>query len=286
MSDLKEGDYVIHKFNREYLGKLLIVQKGVSKIQIDDYGHFCWRRNCNLEKIEINMLAIIAVNNLGFIGKDNKLMWHSSADLQHFKTLTKKETGSRLLVGYNTYQTLPKVVQDRGALLDLRGEMCSPVTYIDDEVKGLYTIPVICIGGKKTYEKYCHLFTELHISHINDNGIGDCTFPDLSNLNPDCKIFNYHFDINRTRESFVLEFDDFTSVLWQQEGKYYNQFLNVSESSEREDSNTDIVSIVFKRISDGKFFEVEFLSGQDGIIEDEDFDGEFSEVFLIDGKYI
>jgi hypothetical protein len=50
-----------------------------------------------------------------------------------------------------------------------------------------------CIGGKRTYEKYCHLFTELHISHINDNSIGNVTFPDLSNLNKTCKIFNYNF---------------------------------------------------------------------------------------------
>ena len=50
-----------------------------------------------------------------------------------------------------------------------------------------------CIGGKKTYEKYCHLFTELHISHINDNQIGEIMFPDFKNLNPNCKIFNYYF---------------------------------------------------------------------------------------------
>ena len=53
-----------------------------------------------------------------------------------------------------------------------------------------------CIGGKKTYEKYAKYFTELHISHINDNQVGDTTFPDLKNLNKDCKIFNYYFEPN------------------------------------------------------------------------------------------
>jgi len=37
------------------------------------------------------------------------------------------------------------------------------------------------------------MFTELHISHIDNNDIGDVTFPNLSNLNPDCKIYNYNF---------------------------------------------------------------------------------------------
>jgi dihydrofolate reductase len=50
-----------------------------------------------------------------------------------------------------------------------------------------------CIGGKKTYEKYCKFFTELHISHINDNSIGDVGFPLLNELNKDCEIFNYYF---------------------------------------------------------------------------------------------
>jgi len=50
-----------------------------------------------------------------------------------------------------------------------------------------------CIGGKKTYEKYCQYFTELHISHIDNNSIGDIMFPDLRNLNPNCKIYNYNF---------------------------------------------------------------------------------------------
>ena len=50
-----------------------------------------------------------------------------------------------------------------------------------------------CIGGKKTYEKFCDVFTELHISHIDNNKIGNVTFPDLHKLNPNCKIFNYYF---------------------------------------------------------------------------------------------
>ena len=51
-----------------------------------------------------------------------------------------------------------------------------------------------CIGGKKTYERFAQYFTELHISYINDNSIGDTMFPDLRNLNPNCKIFKYFFE--------------------------------------------------------------------------------------------
>lgn len=52
------------------------------------------------------MRTIIARNNLGYIGLNGKLPWKSREDLLHFKQLTMNST---LLVGYKTYQTLPKL---------------------------------------------------------------------------------------------------------------------------------------------------------------------------------
>ena len=80
-------------------------------------------------------------------------------------------------MGYRTHQTLPNLP--------------NRVLIVDDRFKTVNHSDEWCIGGKKTYEKYCHMFTELHISHINDYTIGDVVFPDLSNLNPSCKIFNW-----------------------------------------------------------------------------------------------
>ncbi len=126
------------------------------------------------------MKAIIAVNNLGFIGKGDQLLWHNKEDLRHFKKMTKHST---LLVGYRTSEGLPPLPNRELIVVDRRD--MSTQHYEDAEW---------CIGGKKTYEDYCHLFDELHISHIDDNQIGDVTFPDLKRLKPDCQIFNYHFN--------------------------------------------------------------------------------------------
>lgn len=120
--------------------------------------------------------AIVAVNNLGFIGKGDKMLWHCKEDLQHFKKLT---DGCKLLVGYRTAKELPPL-KNRELIIDDRLlYRCFNIDW--------------CIGGKKTYEKYARYFTELHISHIDNNEIGDVTFPDLTELNPNCKIFNYYF---------------------------------------------------------------------------------------------
>lgn len=127
------------------------------------------------------MKAIIAVNEEGYIGLNGGLPWKCKEDLLHFKELT---MGSTLIVGYNTAQTLPKLTGRNLIVYDRN----SPTDGFGDDTW--------CIGGKKTYETLCHLFTELHISIIDDHTIGDTKFPDLSNLSPDCKKFFYKFSTN------------------------------------------------------------------------------------------
>jgi len=121
------------------------------------------------------MKGIIAVNKLGYIGVDNHLLWECKQDLNHFK---EKTLNQRLLVGYNTSLLLPPL-KNRELVIDIRNELITDVDW--------------CIGGKKTYEKYCEYFDELHISNINDYSIGDTMFPDLRKLNKECQVFTYNF---------------------------------------------------------------------------------------------
>ena len=130
------------------------------------------------------MKAIIAVNNLGYIGLAGGLPWQpNKEDFKHFKKMT---IGGSLLVGYRTFQTLPPL-KDRTIIQD-----APRLEFLD--LSKIHEIDW-CIGGKFTYEKYQTWFTELHISHINDNTIGDTLFPDfrlLGTIQP-CQVFNYHF---------------------------------------------------------------------------------------------
>lgn len=121
------------------------------------------------------MKAIIAVNNLNYIGLNGKIPWQSADDYKHFRELT---TGCTLLVGYNTAISLPKL-NNRTIIIDNENIDLEKIDW--------------CIGGTKTFEKYCYLFTELHVSHIDDDTVGDILFPNLEKLNPDCKIYNYNF---------------------------------------------------------------------------------------------
>lgn len=124
------------------------------------------------------MKAIIAVNNLGYIGLGSVLPWWSKEDFKHFKNMT---MGGKLLVGWRTAETLPPLPGRSTVVADIINDAAS---YSDCDW---------CIGGKKTYERFAPFFTELHISHIDDDTVGDTMFPDLRDLNKDCKIFNYYF---------------------------------------------------------------------------------------------
>jgi dihydrofolate reductase len=125
------------------------------------------------------MKGILGINNKGYIGLKGELPWRCSKDLEHFKRET---MGGKLLVGYRTAQTLPKLP---GREIIVYDKLDSTKDYASADW---------CIGGKDTYEKFCHLFTELHVSIINDDTVGDTMGPDLRGLNPDCVIFEYYFE--------------------------------------------------------------------------------------------
>jgi dihydrofolate reductase len=91
---------------------------------------------------------------------------------------------SKLLVGYRTSLSLPH--------LDAR----EIIVYDKFDISTDYNKADWCIGGKATYEQFCDRFTELHISHINDETEGDTMEPDLRNLNFNCKIYHYYFDVD------------------------------------------------------------------------------------------
>ena len=123
--------------------------------------------------------AIIAKNKKNFIGLKNQLPWKCKEDLKHFKELTK---GCKLLVGRKTFETLPKLP---GREIIVVGE-------------GYYSLkealdlePDWVIGGKKLYESVLYLCTELHISVIDDETVGDTLCPNMKDFKG--KIFVYNF---------------------------------------------------------------------------------------------
>ncbi len=62
----------------------------------------------NNPKNTVTLIAAASENNI--IGKDNKLIWHLSDDLKHFKDLTK---GHFVIMGRKTFESMPKALPNR-----------------------------------------------------------------------------------------------------------------------------------------------------------------------------
>lgn len=136
------------------------------------------------------MKVIIAVNKKNFIGKNNGLPWKCKSDLQHFKELT---MGGKLLVGRKTFESLPKLPGREFIVVG------TGYNTLDEALK---QNPDWIIGGKKLYESTIHLWTELHISVINDNSIGDVECPDLEQYKGYIKL--YYFDSDDKKPDNVV----------------------------------------------------------------------------------
>ena len=106
------------------------------------------------------VIAIVATGNSGEIGKDNALLWHIRAELQHFKQVT---LGNVLLMGRKTVESLPQPL--KGRIVVEFSKINILTTTIEAALnecswccdKWLNTDTIYVCGGEQTYksaEKY------------------------------------------------------------------------------------------------------------------------------------
>lgn len=130
------------------------------------------------------LIIIAAVDNKGAIGYHNRLLFHLSADLKHFKELT---TGHTIIMGRHTFESLPK-----GALPNRRNIVLTTQqgsTYSGAEVfssieealkhtsaeEKLYVI-----GGESVYRQTVDKADELNLTEIHHTAPhADTFFPKI-----------------------------------------------------------------------------------------------------------
>ena len=117
----------------------------------------------------------------GGIGKEGKLPWHISEDLQNFKKLT---LNSIIIMGRKTWESLPiRPLSKRRNIVLSRNEVPEIEYYTsikkcieklnDDNIDKLFVI-----GGSTVYQNFIHRADELHITKVDEmiEGI-DTYFP-------------------------------------------------------------------------------------------------------------
>ena len=140
-----------------------------------------------LEKKKTSELTIIvAAGENNAIGKDNKLIWHLSDDLKHFKALT---NGHHIIMGRKTFESFPKPLPNRTHVVITRQkdykvpEGVIVVNSLEDalDASRFDTQPFV-IGGGEIYKQAMPLVDKLEITRVHaDFENADTFFPEIDN---------------------------------------------------------------------------------------------------------
>lgn len=129
----------------------------------------------------ISMIVAIAENNA--IGKDNQLLWHLPEDMKLFKKITE---GHKIIMGKNTYYSLPKRPLPKRIniiLTDKPGEQIDDcvMTYSIEDVISICDTDKenFIIGGGSVYRQFLPIAQTLYITKVHESFEADIFFPPI-----------------------------------------------------------------------------------------------------------
>ena len=131
----------------------------------------------------MNIELIWAQDQKGGIGKDGKLPWHISEDLQNFKKIT---SGSPIIMGRKTWESLPfKPLPNRRNIVLSSNQVDEVETYcsVENCVKQLDNDSVdrvFIIGGESIYKAFYPKASVLHLTMVHEETDGIDTFFPIS----------------------------------------------------------------------------------------------------------
>ena len=156
------------------------------------------------------MKAIMAMSENRCIGKENKIPWYVPNDFKWFKEFT---MGNTLIVGKNTFDTLP-LLKNRECLVLVKEDKimaANPNQYLvnNNSMTGqLITMTdfesysqfrkdyLIVAGGAKTYIKLLPYITEFYVTHVNGTYDGDTFMPEFEHTFSNKEIVK-EFDLHK-----------------------------------------------------------------------------------------
>ena len=128
----------------------------------------------------ITMIAAIAENNA--LGKDNKLIWHLSDDLKHFKNLTK---GHHVIMGRKTFESMPKALPNRtNVVISRQKEYTAENAHVVHSLEAALALahederPFI-IGGGEIYRQGMAFANCIELTRVHDDFEADTFFPEI-----------------------------------------------------------------------------------------------------------
>ena len=183
--------YITNRFmgkdwEKEQIKKLVLKQElKISKIKVELEKEARIKAeselfNQNNSKNLITLIAAVSENNV--IGKDNKLIWHLSDDLKHFKDLTK---GHAVIMGRKTFESMPKALPNRTNIIITRKTdyLVNDAIVVNSLNQALEKAvddnqPFI-IGGGEIYSLAIKIADRIELTRVHTDLEGDAYFPEI-----------------------------------------------------------------------------------------------------------
>ena len=145
------------------------------------------------------LIVIAAAGKNNELGKNNDLIWHIKGDMKFFKERT---TGHHVVMGRNTFLSLPKMLPNRTHLVldDTNSKFPDKVVVlksIDEFFEKAKVIDddIYVIGGAFVYSQFAPLADEIILTEIDDEcKDADVFFPNINHDLYDKEIIEEHND--------------------------------------------------------------------------------------------
>jgi dihydrofolate reductase len=153
---------------------------------------------------------IVAVDEGGGIGFQNKMPWHLPADLKRFKTLT---MGHHLVMGRKTFQSIGAPLPGRKTIIlsrnpDFRAETCQVVKSLHGAIriaKRAGEKELFVIGGAAVYARALAQADHLYLTRVHSRQEADTFFPGINDVDwiGICSQFHPADDKNPLPHTFI-----------------------------------------------------------------------------------
>lgn len=116
---------------------------------------------------------VVAVDEKGGIGKENKLIWNIPSDLKRFKEITTKEqfeiTNNKIIMGSRTYKSIGRKLPNRtNIVLSLKNKHSYSITFEDilDYNEHFPEEEIFVIGGEQIYKQFLPYTDKIYLTRV------------------------------------------------------------------------------------------------------------------------
>lgn len=123
---------------------------------------------------------IVAVAQNGVIGDENRLIWHISEDLRHFKSTTQ---GHSVVMGRKTFESLGRALPNRENIVITRQDITIEGCKVAHSLRQAIDISseqeeLFIIGGAQIYEQALSIADRFYLTIVHHDYSGDTLFPE------------------------------------------------------------------------------------------------------------